>query len=282
MPSAAQGNVFITGAAAGIGAATTRLLASAGFTVYAGVHKDTGSLDQVAGVQLVPIDVTDPDSVTTAASRVADDLSGRGGLHALVNNAGIIVQGPLELTPPADLERQFAVNTLGPAYTTRAFLPLLREGHGRVINVGAPTARVPMPYLPALSASKAALAALSDAVRMELAPWHIPVIVVVPGLADTQIFAKAETAAAAALSVADPAQAALYQARIAAVAAASARQRPRPAAAVARTILTAVQARSPKRRYVSGPDARLAGVLAAFPASLREAVITRILGLRAA
>lgn len=282
MSADARGNVFITGAAAGIGAAVTRRLAGDGYTVYAGVHSDAGSLDRIAGVHPVPIDVTDPASVVAAAEQVADRVAGQAGgsgLRALINNAGIILQGPVELMAPADLERQFAVNTFGPAYAVKAFLPLLRAGGGRVINISAPTARVALPYLAALSGSKAALSAMSDALRLELAGWNIPVIVVEPGATDTRIFAKAEAAATISLKSVDPVQVALYERPLAAIAAATARQRTASVDPVARTIATAVRAANPKRHYASGIEARMAGVLAGFPAGLKERLITRLLGL---
>jgi NAD(P)-dependent dehydrogenase (short-subunit alcohol dehydrogenase family) len=274
----AKGNVFITGAAAGIGAAVTRRLAGDGYTVYAGVHCDSGSLDRIAGVRPVSIDVTDPASVAAAAEHVAGQ-AGPSGLRALINNAGIILQGPVELMESADLERQFAVNTLGPAYAVKAFLPLLRAGGGRVINISAPTARVPLPYLAALSGSKAALSAMSDALRLELSGWHIPVIVVEPGATDTRIFAKAEAAAKTSLSAADPGRVALYERQLAAIAAASARQRTAPVDPVAGMIAAAVRAAKPKRHYTSGTEARMAGVLAGLPAGVKERLITRLLGL---
>jgi NAD(P)-dependent dehydrogenase (short-subunit alcohol dehydrogenase family) len=278
VPADARGNVFITGAAAGIGAAVTRLLADDGYTVYAGVHSDTGSLDRVAGVRPVPIDVTDPASVAAAAGQVARQ-AGNSGLRALINNAGIILQGPVELMEPAQLERQFAVNTLGPAYAIQAFLPLLRAGGGRVINISAPTARVPLPYLAALSGSKAALSAMSDALRLELADWGIPVIVVEPGATDTRIFAKAEAAAKTSLSAADPGRVALYERQLAAVATATARQRTAPVDSVARTIAAAMRAARPRRHYTSGTEARAAGLLAGLPAGVKERLITRLLGI---
>ena len=278
MSADASWNVFITGAAAGIGAAVTRRLAADGYTVYAGVHSDRGSLDRIAGVRPVPIDVTDPASVAAAAESVAGQ-AGRSGLRVLVNNAGIIRQGPVELMEPAELARQFAVNTLGPAYVVQAFLPLLRAGGGRVINVSAPTARVPMPHLAALSGSKAALAAMSDGLRLELADWNIPVIVVEPGATDTQIFAKAAAAATISLKSADPGRVALYERQLAAVAKASARQRTAPVDPVAKAIAAAVRAARPRRHYTVGAEARLAGVLAGLPAGVKERLIARLLGL---
>src|SRR4029079_6327499 len=124
------------------------------------------------------------------------------------------------LVPAAELHRQFAVNVYGPAQVTRAFLPMLRQGGDRGINVSAPTARLAIPYAGPISASKSALESLSDAARVELAPWGIPVVIVVPGSIDTGIFAKADVAAKETLAAADPDRVALYRGRLDAVAAA--------------------------------------------------------------
>src|SRR5690348_7976656 len=260
MTQAAKGAVFITGAATGIGAAATRRLAGAGYRVFAGVHRETASLASIPGVRLVAIDVTDSSGVEKAAKVVAEAVGG-DGLKAVINNAGVIVQGPLELVPPEELRRQFEVNTLGPARVIQAFLPLLREGKGRIVNISAPTARVPIPFSP-IGASKAALESLSDSLRIELGVWGIPVVVIEPGGTDTAIFQKADTAAQTALSGADPETVALYSDRLAAVAKATARQKLGPADAVAKTIADAVAARKPKRRYMAGSGVAIFGVLA--------------------
>jgi NAD(P)-dependent dehydrogenase (short-subunit alcohol dehydrogenase family) len=270
------GSVFITGASAGIGAATTRLLAREGYTVYAGVHSDTGDLDRIPGVRRIPVDVTDPDSVAEAARQVA---AATDGLAAVINSAGLIVQGPLELVRPEDLRHQFDVNAFGAAYVVQAFLPLLRAGHGRVINVSALTARVPAPFLAPLAASKAALASLSDALRLELAAWRIPVCLIEPGATGTQIFAKADAAARASLATADPGLAGLYRDQLAAFGKAASRQKLGPVEPIAQTIAVAVRARSPKRRYSVGTGARMGGMLAHLPIGLRERLIITLFGL---
>jgi NAD(P)-dependent dehydrogenase (short-subunit alcohol dehydrogenase family) len=275
---ASKGNVFITGAATGIGAATTRRLADVGYRVFAGVHQEAGSLTSIPGVQPVAIDVTDPYGVERAAKFVADETGG-SGLRAVINNAGVIVQGPLELVPPEELRRQFEVNTLGPAHVIQAFLPLLRTGAGRIINISAPTARVPVPFMAPIGGSKAALASFSDSLRVELGAWGIPVTVIEPGGTDTGIFAKAETAARAALGAADPARVALYSDQLTAVAKAAARQKLGPVDAVAKAIAATVEARKPKRRYAAGSGVVLFGVLAHVPASLRERLIKTAFGL---
>ena len=273
-----SGNVFVTGASAGIGAAVTRLLAGQGYTVYAGVHKDTGSLDSVPGVRQIGIDVADPDSVTAAARQVASQ-AGDAGLLAVVNSAGLIVQGPLELVRPEDLRYQFDVNTFGPAYVVAAFLPLLRAGRGRVINISAQTARVPAPFLAPLVGSKAALSSMSDALRLELAAWRIPVCVIEPGATQTEIFAKAAAAAQSSLTGTDPVLAGLYQDQLAAFGKAASRQKLGPVEPIAQTVLTAVLARRPKRRYSVGTGVRLGGMLAHLPAGVRERLITAFFGL---
>jgi NAD(P)-dependent dehydrogenase (short-subunit alcohol dehydrogenase family) len=275
---AVKGNVFITGAATGIGAATTRRLAEAGYRVFAGVHQEAGALASIPGVQPVAIDVTDPSGTENAAKVVADATSGHG-LRAVINNAGVIVQGPLELVPPAELRRQFEVNTLGPAHVIQAFLPLLRQGKGRIINISAPTARVPVPFMAPIGGSKAALASFSDSLRVELGTWGIPVTVIEPGGTDTAIFAKAETATQAALGAADPARVALYSDQLAAVAKAAAKQKLGPTDAVAKTIVAAVAARKPKRHYNAGSGTAIFGVLAHMPVSLRERLIKTAFGL---
>jgi NAD(P)-dependent dehydrogenase (short-subunit alcohol dehydrogenase family) len=278
MAQATRGDVFLTGAATGIGAATTKRLVEAGYRVFAGVHTETGSLADIPGIRPVALDVTDPASVRSAAGEVEKAVGDRG-LRAVVNNAGVIVQGPLELVPAHELRRQFDVNTIGPAHVIQSFLPLLRDGHGRIINISAPTARVPVPFMAPIGASKAALASFSDSLRVELGPWRIPVVVIEPGGTDTAIFQKADAAARAALGAADPATVALYGDQLAAVARAAARQKLGPADVVARTIVGAIDARRPRRRYLTGSGAAVFGVLAHLPASLRERLVRTVLGL---
>jgi NAD(P)-dependent dehydrogenase (short-subunit alcohol dehydrogenase family) len=269
--------VLITGAAGGIGTATVRLLAERGYHVFAGVRRTAAALDGLPGVHVLPFDVTDPDAVRGAAERVAGALGGRK-LRAVINNAGLIIQGPQELVPPADLRRQFEVNTFGPIYVTQAFLPLLRSAGGRLINVSAPTANTPLPFMGPISASKAALASLSEALRTELAVWDIPVVLIEPDSTDTPIFAKADADANRALAGADPSRAALYRAHLEALGKAMAAQKPAPVAPVAKAIVEAVEATSPKRRYVVG-RARVLSMLSRLPAGMRESMIARTFGL---
>ena len=186
-------HVVITGASSGIGRAAALPLDRQGVIVHAGVRKeeDAASLEAEASDRLVPvfIDVTDQDSISTAKAEVAA-ASGDRGLHGLVNNAGISVPGPLEFLPLEDLRKQLEVNVIGQIAVTQAFLPQLRRARGRIVNVGSIGGRTVTPFLGAYNASKFALEALTDALRMELRPWNLSVSIIEPGAVDTAIWEK--------------------------------------------------------------------------------------------
>jgi NAD(P)-dependent dehydrogenase (short-subunit alcohol dehydrogenase family) len=265
--------VLVTGSTGGIGTATVRRLQSRGFTVYAGAR---GRAEFEPGVRVLPLDVADPDSVAAAAKRVSAEVD---GLWAVINNAGVIVQGPLELVPADEWRRQLEVNTLGPASVVREFLPLVRAGRGRIVNVSASTGRVAMPLLGALSASKAGLEALSNALRLELAAWKIPVVVIEPGTTETEIFARAGAAADASLQRADRERVELYHAHLAAYEKAMSRFKPGPVEKVAEVIVRAVEARRPHRRYAVAEARTLGAILPKLPAGLRDRVLSSAVGL---
>ncbi|MFF0265731.1 SDR family NAD(P)-dependent oxidoreductase [Kribbella sp. NPDC004536] len=274
--------VLVTGSTGGIGTATVRLLRRRGFTVYAGARgpADFGPDDHGAaadpGVRVVPLDVADPESVAAAAKRIAGEVD---GLAAVINNAGVIVQGPLELVPADEWRRQLEVNTLGPALVIREFLPLLRTGSGRIVNVSAVTGRVAMPLLGAVSVSKHGLEALSNALRLELAPWKIPVVVVEPGTTRTEIFTRAAAAADAALQQADRSRVDLYRPQLAAYEKALARFKPGPVDKVAEVIVRAVEARHPRRRYAVAEARTFGAILTNLPAPLRDRLLATATGL---
>ncbi|MGH6655548.1 MAG: SDR family NAD(P)-dependent oxidoreductase [Actinocrinis sp.] len=269
----------MTGAAGGVGAPLCAALAGRGYTVYAGVRSDAPGLAGHRGIRTVRLDVTDPESVAQAAEQIARDAP--GGLHAVVNNAGVIVQGPLELLPAQELRRQFEVNVYGPHQVTAAFLPLLRAGGGRVVNISAPSARTALPFFGPISASKAALESLSVALRGELAEWAVPVTVVELGMMDTPIFAKADQAAKAVMARASADQMDLYASPLASLAKASARMTPAPVDGAVKGIVEAVEASRPKHRYLVGRDTRMASLLVVLPSRARGRVLARVLGLKA-
>src|SRR5579862_2288927 len=176
--------VLITGASTGIGAACALYLDARGFRVFAGVRNpaDGEALRARSSSRLAPVllDVTNSDSLRDAAAVINETVS-ETGLHGLVNNAGIAVGGPLEVLPLDDLRRQFEVNVVGQLAVTQAMLPLLRKARGRIVNMGSIVGRAPVPLVGAYSMSKAAVAAMTTALRLELDLWGIDVSLIEPG-----------------------------------------------------------------------------------------------------
>ncbi len=176
--------VLITGASTGVGRATALLLDKQGYQVFAGIRteKDADSLKLNASNNLIPIilDVTKLEHIKSAVEFVSLAIIDRG-LIGLINNAGILVDGPLEYLSLEELRWQFEVNVVGQVAVTQAFLPMLRQAKGRIINIGSVSGKVSSPFFSALCASKFALEALTDSLRMELHPWKIEVILIEPG-----------------------------------------------------------------------------------------------------
>ncbi len=282
MPSAKS--ILITGASTGIGAACARHLDRLGFRVFAGVRKaaDGDRLTGGASTHLVPIllDVTDAGSIAEAA-RLVESETGTAGLWGLVNNAGIAVAGPLEFLPLDDLRKQLEVNVIGQIAVTQAFLRMLRAGRGRIVNMGSIAGRSSMPFMGPYSASKFALEALTDALRLELQAWGIRVSIIEPGAIATPIWEKSGREADR-LEASHPDAKALYAQAIAGVrdAVARAASRAIPPEAVAKAVAHALMSRSPKTRYLVGTDAKLRAFLGkVLPDAWQDKVLTWALKL---
>lgn len=277
-----SGAVVITGASGGIGLATTRRLDALGFQVFAGVRSAAAGeqLQRSISPRITPIllDLADAACITQAAETVAH-LVGRTGLVGLINNAGLIVQGPVELVPLAEVRKQFEVNTIGQIAVTQAFLPLLREARGRLINVGAASGQLTFPYLGVLSASKAALESLTDALRVELRPWGMSVSIIEPMGMQTKIFEKAESSARQASQKLSSQQQQLYAPAMAAVSKALASQRLDNPEVVVAAIVHALTARHPKTRYLVGHGASLIRLLRLLPDRVRDRLLLSTFGL---
>ena len=196
--SNAKRSVVITGASTGIGAASALALDRDGWRVFAGVRRaeDGDALRQQASDRLTPIelDVADAASIAAAAETVGAAL-GSAGLDGLVNNAGISVAAPVEFVPVAELRRQLEVNVSGQVAVTQAFLPLVRRAGGRIVNMGSMSGVLAPPFLGPYAASKFAMEALTDCLRVELKPWGIQVIIIEPGGIATPIWEKSLAAA---------------------------------------------------------------------------------------
>lgn len=183
---------LITGASTGIGRATVLRLAASGWTVLAGVRKtaDGEALTDAGGTRVLPVelDVTDAAQIARAAERVGEIAP--GGLDALVNNAGSVVVGPLELLSLDDLRRQFDVNFFAHVAVTQALIPALRRARGRIVLISSVGGLVTTPYMGPYHASKYALEAAGNSLRMELARSHVQVALVEPGSVATPIWEK--------------------------------------------------------------------------------------------
>lgn len=213
-----------------------------------------------------------------AAETVREHL-GTDPLDAVVNNAGIIVQGPVELVEGAELERQLRVNVLGPATVIRSFLPLLRSCPGRIVNVSATTARRAVPLMAPISASKAALESLSVALRGELAPWAIKVVIVEPTATDTPIFARARAAAEESSERTDPQLQRMYAPLITAADKAASKMTLADPDSVAKVLVTAVTTPRPRTLYTAGRGAGMLPMIGRLPDPLADAVIARAIGI---
>lgn len=187
-------SVVVTGASTGIGRACALHMDRLGWQVFAGVRsqRDAASLRRESSEHLVPLllDVTDPASVRKAMTAVAKILGGLG-LSGLVNNAGIPYGGPVEFLDLNEVRRLYEVNLFGAIAVTQAYLPLLRQARGRIVNMSSVGGMVSAPFVSPYASSKFALEALSDALRMELHPWGMHVSVIEPGAIDTPIWDKA-------------------------------------------------------------------------------------------
>ncbi len=280
-----RGAVVITGASTGIGEACALRADELGFAVFAGVRKeaDGESLQRKGSDRLtsVFIDVTDDASIASAAATVAKAV-GDAGLAGLVNNAGISVPGPLEFMPVADLRRQIEVNVIGQIAVTQAFLPLLRKRRGRIVNIGSISGKLATPFLGAYAASKFAMEALTDSLRMVLRPWGISVSIVEPGSIATPIWDKGQATVNEIVEKLPRQARDFYDPAIAAMrrAADKTARAGIPPYAVAKAVAHALTAKKPKTRYVVGRDAQLQAALAkVVPDRMRDWLIVRELGL---
>jgi NAD(P)-dependent dehydrogenase (short-subunit alcohol dehydrogenase family) len=272
--------VVITGASSGIGKACALHLDQLGFRVFAGVRReiDSATLQREASAGLTPIflDVTDAASITSAVDTVTA-VVGETGLGGIVNNAGIAVAGPLEFLPIPELRKQFEVNVIGQIAVTQAFLPLLRQGQGRIVNIGSLGGRIAMPFVAPYSAAKFAMEALTDSLRIELRPWHIPVSIVEPGFIATPIWEKSKEVADATFKNLPSQADHLYGRAIPAVREVYSHlgRTGTPAEEVAKVIVQALTAARPKTRYIVGGGSKLGlTVLERLPDKLRDSLIS--------
>lgn len=250
--------VLITGASRGIGRATALRLAGHGWDVLAGVRREADGASLAAEsprIRPVVLDITDADQVAGLADEVAD-------LDALVNNAGVAMLGPMEGLTIDTLRAQMEVNYFGQLAVTQALLPRLRASRGRIVFTSSVSGRIATPLTGAYNASKFALEAAADALRMELRPWGIRVSLVEPAQVATDIWSGAEQDIDAAVAGMPESAQKLYAGHIAGWRRTIplSQKLAAPADDVAKSIEKALKARRPRARYIVGvmPKAQVA------------------------
>jgi NAD(P)-dependent dehydrogenase (short-subunit alcohol dehydrogenase family) len=276
-----QKSVLITGTSTGIGLALARSLDERGWRVFAGVRSRADA--ERMRVRLSPrsepvvIDVTDPEQVSAARQLIAERTGGR--LDALVNNAGIVLHGPVEALTVDAWRRQFEVNVFGVVALTQALLPFVRAARGRIVVVGSISGQVAWPFNGVYAASKHAVRALVESLRVEQRGFGVRVALVEPGSFATAIwkkftpreyldYARLEAPVAQRYARALPVIERAMQliSRIA----------PSPDLCVA-AIRHALEARFPRARYAPGDDIRLQLAFARLPAFLKDPLIVALM-----
>jgi NAD(P)-dependent dehydrogenase (short-subunit alcohol dehydrogenase family) len=277
--------VLITGASTGIGEACALELDRRGFLVFAGVRSASAAekLRAKASARLTPvmIDVTEIASIKAAAETVAAAV-GDAGLAGLVNNAGIVVPGPLEVVPIDALRRQLEVNVIGHVAVTQAFLPLLRKARGRVVNMSSISGGLSVPCLGPYAASKWALEAVNDALRQELRRFGIRVSSIAPGAISTPIWEKSAASGDDLGRSVSPEVLALYEADLAAMRelAASSVRSASPVDLVVRAVVHALTAQRPKTHYYLGWGVRVCFKgMKMLSDNVRDWIVRKLVGL---
>ena len=279
-----RGSVVVTGTSTGIGAATALHLAEQGFHVFAGVRSmaDGEALEARSSGKLTPliVDVTDEGAISAAAAAVAA-AAGDRGLAGLVNNAGIAKPAPVEFQPMADFRMQLEVNLFGPVAMVQAFLPLIRRGQGRIVNVGSIGGILVLPLNGAYSASKFGIRAISDALRLELRQWKIHVSLIEVAPVNSAIFGKTYAELDGLEEALGETGYRLYEQQITAVRKATekAEADADPAAVIAKAVAHALVSDKPKTRYLAGHGGKEVAAAAALPDRMRDLALARELGL---
>jgi NADP-dependent 3-hydroxy acid dehydrogenase YdfG len=262
---AEQLKILVTGASSGIGRAVAIELAQRGHTVFAAARR-LAALEELAeshrGIVAVPLDVTDEKSIETAWALV-DSASQGAGVDVLVNAAGFALTGPIETLTTQEVKRQFDTNVFGLLAVTRAVLPGMRNRRtGRIINISSIVGRTSFPAMGVYGATKYAVEALSDSLRMEIEPLGIKVVLIEPGFVATDIVdASSRERDDAAVSSGNVDG---YRPLIEGAERFSEKQMKQamPASALGRTIADAAEARRPRTRYVTPVSAK--GLVALF------------------
>lgn len=264
--------VLITGASTGIGNATALYLDKAGFKVYASVRKesDKQKLLNAASSNMTPVlmDVCDEEAVNKAYQQIKEETGGY--TFSLVNNAGVSLNGPLEILPLSDIKMLLDVNVTGLLSVTKTFLPLIRATRGRIVNISSGHGLLAIPDKSVYAASKFAVQAISDSLRVELKPFGVNVSDIVVGKINTNVLDKILDDRKKMIDQAEPETAKLYTTQMEYF---DREVKDLPgieAVEVAKVIEDAIRNAKPKAQYLAGPGAKKMKMLARFPRAMRD------------
>lgn len=270
--------VVVTGASSGIGRATARRLAADGFHVLAGVRREEDA-DRTAAANIEPVivDITNVDTLAALAERIAGDPA-RRPLRAIVNNAGIAVNAPVEMAPLDEWRRQIEVGVIGQIAVIQALTPALLESGGRIVNIGSLGGKIAMPGFGPYSAAKFAMEAVNDSLRREMDVFGLKVVMITPGGVSTGMSARGIATATQLAALMTPAQHKRHDRLFDGVVAQAEDWSkngisPEKVAAV---VSRAISDRRPKVRYTAGPDAALlTRLVRLMPESMLDGILRR-------
>ncbi len=271
--------IVITGASTGIGAATAREMAQRGFHVLAGVRQERDA-DRIRAANVEPLilDITRPGHVRALAERVRDDPHHRP-LRAVVNNAAVQANVPVEAFAIDRWRNMFEVNLFGHVAVIQALLPSLIDSRGRVVNISSVGGRIAMATYGPYAGTKFALEAVSDSLRREVGPHGVDVVVIEPGAVRTEMLGRAIVNAHDTVSAMTAEQRRRYGGLVQAVnaQAEASTKSGLPAAAAAVVIAKAITARRPRTRYTVGREAALLSITRLLPDRLLDRIFAAAL-----
>ncbi|MHA1518131.1 MAG: SDR family oxidoreductase [Alphaproteobacteria bacterium] len=272
-----QRSILITGCSSGIGLASAQIIQARGWRVFATARKlgDLNRLEDAHGLESLYLDYTEPDSIAAAADHV---LAATGGaLTALFNNGAYGQPGAVEDIRPEVLRAQFEANVVGWHDLTRRVIPAMREeGKGRIVQCSSVLGLIGAPYRGAYCASKFALEALSDTLRMELADTGIHVSIIEPGPIATRFIEHAVGAYKRNVDMENSPHREIYRARLAQMEKGGQQTFKLPPETVAKKLVHALEARRPKARYyVTFPTYAVAFMRRVLPTRALDAVAAR-------
>lgn len=254
--------ILITGASTGIGKAIALSLDQQGWQVFAGVRtqKDKKNLQSEGSKNLQPIilDITKKKHIEKAVLKIGNSLD------ALVNNAGIVCPGPLELMPIEDAKKQLDVNVISQISVTQACLPAIRKAQGRIVFISSVSGMIVFPLLGMYAASKHALEAIGDGFRRELKKWGIKVSIIEPGSMKTPIWNKTLSRGDSQMKKLPKEKLQLYQDEINSLlnGASEAEKKALDAKYVVDAVIDSLESSKPKTRYIVGPMHKLKTIVA--------------------